>query len=612
MNGEASFRPWSSLASQAALGGGRVDAAFLTEPVPYEGASPPSPSSPVAPLLLFAVTRSAALLADPAAHCADFEYSTGVDFAAFPGPPSGSSAAAGSSHHPSRPFSPFHADAAFASPRSRTASYPAPPPPPPGGAPEPAPLFDSTESALFSSFLTTLDVDPGFLFNPVLPPGMPSPPSTSAGPYGAGASERDRHERDSLGRDVGDLHLRTTSAGTGSSTSAASTPHGSTFGGTAPHPPHSSHLPPATLTAGPPLPPPATLTAGPPPPPLSIRLPSPPRAAHAADSSAPRRARGKKAARYAELDEDEDDEDDAPARDSDSDFEPVKGGGAGSGSGSASGAAGVAASAGSRRRTRTSGGGAAAAAATARSGGGARGSKKARVSEPAPAPAFLEGADVDMAELDDEPALAAGLAAGRAKRAAAGARRGGARASLSRLPDAVDEYAAFDGGSGGASGGAALDPAAAPGPSTAVLPVPPPRSGNGKPVTLTESQKRSNHILSEQKRRNAIRIGFKDLVGLLLAGEGASGIVLGSSSGDGDDDEGGAAGGAPAAKKRKGKGTGSGRGRGRRGDVSTNASKSVVLTHAASYILWLERGNMALEQEVKRVEALLRDAHVQG
>ncbi|GAA5854062.1 hypothetical protein JCM9279_004368 [Rhodotorula babjevae] len=581
MNGEASFRPWSSLAGQAALGGGRVDAAFLTEPVPYE----------------------------------DFEYSTGVDFSAFPPPSSGSSAGAGTSHHLTRPFSPFHPDAAFASPRSRTASYPVAPPPPPGGAPEPAPLFDSTESALFSSFLTTLDVDPGFLFNPVLPPGMPSPPSTSAGPYGGGASDRDRHERDSLGRDVGGMHLRTTSAGTGSSTSAASTPLSSSVGGTAP--PHASYLPPATLTAGPPLPP-ATLTAGPPPPPLSLRLPSPPRAAPAASSSEPRgRARGKKTERYAELDEDEDDDDDDPqaGRDSDSDFEPAKGGGAGSGSGSASGATGAAASAGTRRRTRASGGGGGGAAAvTAKKGGGARGGKKARVSEPAPAPPSLEGGDVDMAELDDEPALAAGLAAGRAKRAAAGARRGGARASLSRLPDVGDEHAALDDGSGDGTGaGAAFPPppAAAAGSSAAVLPVPPPRSGNGKPVTLTESQKRSNHILSEQKRRNAIRIGFKDLVGLLLAGEGASGIVLGSSGagGEGDDDEGG---GAPATKKRKGKGMGSGRGRGRRGDVSTNASKSVVLTHAASYILWLERGNMALEQEVKRVEALLQAAHVEG
>ncbi|KPV77495.1 uncharacterized protein RHOBADRAFT_51340 [Rhodotorula graminis WP1] len=580
MNGEANFRPWSSLANQAALGGGRVDAAFLTEPVPYE----------------------------------DFEYSTGIDYPAFaaPPPPPGSSSSTTGASHLFRPFSPFHAHTGASSPRSRTASFPAAPPPPSGGAPEPAPLFDSTESALFSSFLTTLDVDPAFLFNPVLPPGMPSPPSTSAGPYGGGASERDRHERDSLGRDVGGMHLRasTTSAETGSSTTSAGSTPRSSFGvvGTAAAP-YGAHLPPATLTAGPPLPPPTTLTAGPPPPPpLSLRLPTPPRAP--SDSSEPRvhgRARGVTAARYAELDED-DDEDGAAAaaaRDSDSDFEPAREPGAASGS--ASGASGAAASAGLRRRTRTSGG--AAAAATAATGGGSRrGSKKARVSEPAPAPAHEAGGDVEMDVLDDEAALAAGLAAGRAKRSAASARRSGGRASLSRLPEPVADYGALDGGVDGSSTGAAshAPPTASTSAAAAAAAPAPTRSGNGKPVTLTESQKRSNHILSEQKRRNAIRIGFKDLVGLLLAGEAASGIVLGSGSGAaGDDDDEGA---ASTAKKRKSKGTGSGRGRGRRGDVSTNASKSVVLTHAASYILWLERGNMALEQEVARVEALLREA----
>ncbi|GAA5894568.1 hypothetical protein JCM8208_006275 [Rhodotorula glutinis] len=576
MNGEASFRPWSSLANQAALGAGRVDAAFLTEPVPYE----------------------------------DFEYSSGVDYPNFTAPPPASSSTAGASHL-FRPFSPFHANAASSSPRSRTASFPGPPPPHSGTAPEPAPLFDSTESALFSSFLTTLDVDPAFLFNPVLPPGMPSPPSTSAGPYGGGASERDRHERDSLGRDVGGMHLRASTASgetASSTTSAGSTPRSSFALGGAAHI-HGAYLPPATLTAGPPPLPPTTLTAGPPPPPpLSLRLPTPPRAARDDDSREPRahgRARGATTARYAELDEE--DEDEEARRDSDSDFEPAREGGVGSGSGS--GATGAAASAGMRRRTRNSGGGgaAAAAAAAAPPSGSRRGAKKARVSEVAPVPEA--GDDVDMEMLEDEPALAAGLAAGRAKRNAATARRGGGRASLSRLPDPVGDYGALDGGVDPTSAGAALPTPPAASTSTAAAPAPT-RSGNGKPVTLTESQKRSNHILSEQKRRNAIRIGFKDLVGLLLAGEPASGIVLGSSGGAAgdDDDEGGA---APTAKKRKSKGTGSGRGRGRRGDVSTNASKSVVLTHAASYILWLERGNMALEQEVARVEALLREAHVE-
>jgi hypothetical protein len=109
---------------------------------------------------------------------------------------------------------------------------------------------------------------------------------------------------------------------------------------------------------------------------------------------------------------------------------------------------------------------------------------------------------------------------------------------------------------------------------------------------LTESQKRSNHILSEQKRRNAIRSGFKDLVDLLTAGEAASGIVVAPPEPEYEE-----------GKKKKTKG--SGRGRGRRGESGAGASKSIVLEKASSYMLWLERGNDALEDEVARVERIL-------
>lgn len=112
---------------------------------------------------------------------------------------------------------------------------------------------------------------------------------------------------------------------------------------------------------------------------------------------------------------------------------------------------------------------------------------------------------------------------------------------------------------------------------------------------MTDSQKRSNHILSEQKRRNAIRSGFKDLVDLLAAGEAASGIVVAPPEAEPD----------PEDKGRKKKAKGSGRGRGRKGDAGAGASKSVVLEKAASYIRWLERGNEGLEAEVRRVERLL-------
>lgn len=100
---------------------------------------------------------------------------------------------------------------------------------------------------------------------------------------------------------------------------------------------------------------------------------------------------------------------------------------------------------------------------------------------------------------------------------------------------------------------------------------------------LTDGQKRSNHIVSEQRRRDAIRDDFRELVTLLQAAEPCSGLVLGG----------------------EGKGKANGRGRGRRSDGGgTNASKSVVLSHGARYIGWLDEGNAAIEAEIARVSAL--------
>jgi hypothetical protein len=109
---------------------------------------------------------------------------------------------------------------------------------------------------------------------------------------------------------------------------------------------------------------------------------------------------------------------------------------------------------------------------------------------------------------------------------------------------------------------------------------------------LTVAEKRSNHILSEQKRRDAIRLGFKDLVELLQAGEAVSGIHIGV----GEDEIN-----AKTGKKK-------GKGRGRKGEASGGASKSVVLGQGVRYIKWLERGNRALLEELERTESTIAAA----
>lgn len=89
-----------------------------------------------------------------------------------------------------------------------------------------------------------------------------------------------------------------------------------------------------------------------------------------------------------------------------------------------------------------------------------------------------------------------------------------------------------------------------------------PSSGNGTPATkrkpykelLTEEEKRANHIQSEQKRRNTIRAGFRDLTDLV-----------------------------PTLK-------------------NVNNSKSTILFKAVEYIRYLERRNRGLRDKVGGLE----------
>nr|UBR88893.1 transcription factor bHLH10 [Ganoderma lucidum] len=95
-----------------------------------------------------------------------------------------------------------------------------------------------------------------------------------------------------------------------------------------------------------------------------------------------------------------------------------------------------------------------------------------------------------------------------------------------------------------------------------------------KPL-LSTPQKRLNHIMSEQKRRNAIRDGYLQLTTLLAP----AGAPPGS--------------GMPTRGRPKGSGS---RGRGTKG-------KSGILFRARAYIQWLEEGTDALREEVTRMEA---------
>ncbi|TFK41985.1 hypothetical protein BDQ12DRAFT_677484 [Crucibulum laeve] len=96
-----------------------------------------------------------------------------------------------------------------------------------------------------------------------------------------------------------------------------------------------------------------------------------------------------------------------------------------------------------------------------------------------------------------------------------------------------------------------------------------------KPL-LSTPQKRLNHIMSEQKRRNAIRDGYAQLIALLAPAGSAPGI------------------GMPTRGRPKGSGS---RGKGQ------TKGKSGVLFRAVEYCRWLEEGRDALRDEVLRVEA---------
>ncbi|GJE86195.1 bHLHzip domain-containing protein [Phanerochaete sordida] len=105
---------------------------------------------------------------------------------------------------------------------------------------------------------------------------------------------------------------------------------------------------------------------------------------------------------------------------------------------------------------------------------------------------------------------------------------------------------------------------------------------DGKPKQLLSTpQKRLNHIVSEQKRRNAIRDGYVQLTTLLAPAGAPPGA------------------GMPTRGRPKGSGTRAGRGRGAGGFKG----KSGILFRAVEYIHWLEEGRDALLDEVLKVEA---------
>ncbi|KZT08555.1 uncharacterized protein LAESUDRAFT_648748 [Laetiporus sulphureus 93-53] len=109
-------------------------------------------------------------------------------------------------------------------------------------------------------------------------------------------------------------------------------------------------------------------------------------------------------------------------------------------------------------------------------------------------------------------------------------------------------------------------------------------SATARPKALLSTpQKRLNHILSEQKRRNAIRDGYLQLTTLLAP----AGAPPGS--------------GMPTRGRPKGSGT---RGRGTKG-------KSGILFKAREYIRFLEEGKDALLAEVLKVEAAAGIQHPQ-
>lgn len=94
---------------------------------------------------------------------------------------------------------------------------------------------------------------------------------------------------------------------------------------------------------------------------------------------------------------------------------------------------------------------------------------------------------------------------------------------------------------------------------------------------LSTPQKRLNHIMSEQKRRNAIRDGYATLIGLLAPAGSQCAIAM------------------PSRGRPKGSG-----GRAR----NKTQGKSGVLFRAVEYIAFLEEGRDALAHEVARLERM--------
>ncbi|KAI6153783.1 hypothetical protein BKA82DRAFT_4093931 [Pisolithus tinctorius] len=92
---------------------------------------------------------------------------------------------------------------------------------------------------------------------------------------------------------------------------------------------------------------------------------------------------------------------------------------------------------------------------------------------------------------------------------------------------------------------------------------------------LSTPQKRLNHIMSEQRRRNAIRDGYAQLISL-IAPAGAQSIDL------------------PSRGRPKGSGTNC---------KGHTKGKSGVLFRAVEYCRWLEEGRDALREEVLCLEA---------
>lgn len=95
-------------------------------------------------------------------------------------------------------------------------------------------------------------------------------------------------------------------------------------------------------------------------------------------------------------------------------------------------------------------------------------------------------------------------------------------------------------------------------------------------VLLSTPQKRLNHIMSEQKRRNAIREGYATLSNMLAP----AGAPVGS--------------GLPTRGRPKGSGS--------RGKATSAKGKSGVLFRAVEYCKWLEDSCEALRREVERIE----------